>query len=54
MKFPEVPQGTIEKVSVQTESATIHFVEPDGDHEKLILIREDQQWKFWLKIPRSS
>ncbi|HEY7331159.1 MAG TPA: hypothetical protein VH592_26220 [Gemmataceae bacterium] len=53
-KYDEVPEGKIENVVVQGESATIHFLEPDGDKEKAILVRQDGQWKVWLTMPKAK
>ena len=47
----EVQEGKIEKVSVQGEKATVTFVAPDGDHEKLKLVREGSQWKVSAPVP---
>jgi hypothetical protein len=51
-KYHEVPDGKIETVVIQGESATVYFLEPDGDKEKAIFIRQDGQWKMWLTMPR--
>jgi hypothetical protein len=53
-KYHEVPDGKIDKVVIQRESATIYFLEPDGDKEKAILVRQDGQWKVWLTMPKVS
>lgn len=53
-KYDELPDSKIEKVVIQGDNATVHYLETDGDHEKLILIRHDGQWKVWLPIPRIS
>jgi hypothetical protein len=53
-KFDEVPDGKVEKVTLEKDSATVQFLEPDGDHEKVILLREGDGWKAWLIIPRVS
>jgi hypothetical protein len=50
-KYRELPESKIEKVSVQGDNATVHFLEPDDDHEKLIFVRQDGQWKAWLAMP---
>jgi hypothetical protein len=47
----EVPEGKIEKVSVQGDKATVGYVEPDGDHEKLKMVREGGQWKVSAPMP---
>lgn len=51
-KYDELPESKIEKVVVQKEDATVHFLEPDGDKERLIYLRQDGQWKAWLGIPK--
>jgi hypothetical protein len=51
-KYDEVPESKIDQVEVQGDSATIYFLEPDGDREKAILVRQDGQWKVWLTMPR--
>jgi hypothetical protein len=51
-KYHELPESQIEKVAVQADNATVHYLEPDGDHEKMILVRQEGQWKVWLAMPR--
>jgi hypothetical protein len=41
-------------VDVQGDNATLHYLEPDGDKEKLIFLREAGQWKVWLTMPRAG
>jgi hypothetical protein len=53
-KYDEVPEGIIENVVIQGDSATIHFLEPDGDKEKAIFVRQDGQWKVWLTMPKAK
>jgi hypothetical protein len=53
-KYHEVPDSTVEKVTLEKDSATVHYHEPDDEHDKLILVREDGRWKVWLTIPRIS
>jgi hypothetical protein len=53
-RYDEVPEGKIENVVIQGDSATIHFLEPDGDKEKAILVRQDGQWKVWLTMPKTK
>jgi hypothetical protein len=53
-KYDEVPDGKIEKVTVQGERATVAYVEPDGDHEKLTLVRQDSQWRVSVPMPRAT
>jgi hypothetical protein len=51
-KYRELPESTIEKVTVEGDNATVHYLEPDGDKEKLILVRQEGQWKVWLAMPK--
>jgi hypothetical protein len=53
-KYDDMPDSTIEKVVIQGESATVHYLERDGDKEKAILVRQDGQWKAWLTMPSVS
>jgi hypothetical protein len=53
-KYQELPDSKIDKVVVQGDSATIHYLEPDGDKEKAILVRQGGKWKAWLTMPRVS
>jgi hypothetical protein len=53
-KYHELPDSQIEKVTVQGDNATVHYLEPDGDHEKMIFVRQDGQWKVWLAMPKAS
>jgi hypothetical protein len=53
-RYREVPESKIEKVEVQGDSATVHYLEPDGETEKAILVRQDGSWKVWLTMPRVS
>jgi hypothetical protein len=51
-KRDEVADGIVTRVTAQGDSATVYFDEPDGDHEKLVFLREDGQWKAWMTIPK--
>lgn len=54
-KYHDIPDGKIEKVDIQGENATVHFLdEEEGDKEKAIFVRQDGQWKAWLTMPRVS
>jgi hypothetical protein len=53
-KYHEVPDSKIERVEVQGDNATVRYLEPDGDKEKLIFIRQGGQWKVWLTVPKVS
>jgi hypothetical protein len=51
-KYRELPESKIEKVTVQGDNATVHYLEPDGDKEKLIFVRQEGHWKAWLALPK--
>jgi hypothetical protein len=51
-RYHEVPDSKIDKVVVQGDSATVHYLEPDGEKEKAILVRQDGRWKVWLTMPK--
>jgi hypothetical protein len=50
-KLHEISDSKIEKVAVKERSARLTYVESDGDHESLGLVREDGRWKFLLALP---
>jgi hypothetical protein len=51
-KHHEIPDGVIDRVAIQGDSATLYYHEPDGDNEKAIFVRQDGQWKAWLTMPK--
>jgi hypothetical protein len=51
-KYHEVPGSTIDKVTVQGDTAKVDYTEEDGDKEKLSLVRQDGQWKLSLPMPK--
>ncbi len=51
-KYHELPDSKIEKVTVQGDNATVHYLEPDGDKEKLIFLHQEGQWRAWLAVPK--
>jgi hypothetical protein len=51
-KYHELPDSKIDKVAVQGDNATVHYIEPDEDKEKLHFVRQDGQWKAWLAMPK--
>jgi hypothetical protein len=53
-KYDEVADGTVTRVTVQGDSATVYFSEPDGDREKLVFLREDGRWQAWIVMPRGD
>jgi hypothetical protein len=52
-KYHEVPESQVESVTVPGEDATVRYVEPDGDHEKLTAVRQGGGWKLLLKVPKT-
>jgi hypothetical protein len=53
-KYEELSESKIDKVTVTGDKATVAYTEPDGDKEKLSLVREEGQWKVSLAIPKIS
>jgi hypothetical protein len=53
-KYGEVPESKLETVTVHGEDATLRYLEPDGDQEKLTAVRQGGQWKLLLKIPAAA
>jgi hypothetical protein len=53
-KYQDLPGSTIENVVLQGDSATVYYLESDGDKEKAIFVRQDGQWKVWLTMPTMS
>jgi hypothetical protein len=53
-KYDEVSESKIDKVTVQGDSATVNYTEPDGDKEKLSLVRQSGQWKVSLPMPKAT
>jgi hypothetical protein len=53
-KYHDMPGSTIEDVLIQADSATVHYLESDGDKEKAIFVRQGGQWKAWLPMPKVS
>lgn len=51
-KYHEVPGSTIDKVTVEGDTAKVDYTEEDGDKEKLYLVRHDGQWKLTLPMPK--
>ena len=51
-KYHELPESKIEKVVISGENATVHYIEPDDDHEKILFTRQGGEWKIWLAIPK--
>ena len=53
-KYEELSESKIDKVALQKNGATVAYTEPDGDKEKLSLVREDGQWKVSLPMPTAG
>ena len=53
-KYDELADSKIDKVTVQGDEATVAYTEPDGDKEKLALVREAGQWKLTLPMPKAA
>ena len=51
-KTAEIPGSKFDKINFERDKAWVHYIEDDGDREKLELAREDRQWKIILPIPR--
>jgi hypothetical protein len=49
-----VPESQLESVTIHGEDATVRYLEPDGDHEKLTAVRQGGGWKLLLKVPKPA
>jgi hypothetical protein len=52
-KYDDLPGSKVNQVVVTDDSATVHYVDTEGDNEKLIFVREAGAWQAWLRIPRA-
>jgi len=50
-KYDEVADSKIDKVTIQGDTATVNYIESDGDKVKLNLVRQGGQWKVSLPMP---
>jgi hypothetical protein len=50
-RYKEVIDGKIERISIQGDNATLYYRDEEGEQEKLLLVREEGEWKFWLPMP---
>lgn len=50
-KYGEVADGKFERVSIQGDNATLYYRDEEGEQEKLLLVHENGEWKFWLPMP---
>src|SRR5262245_8243568 len=50
-KYDEVPGSEVDRVVVEGDRATVHYVEADGDKESFRLTRQGGQWKLAVPMP---
>jgi hypothetical protein len=50
-RYKEIRDGKFERASIQGDNAKLYYRDDEGEQEKLILIRENGEWRFWLKMP---
>jgi hypothetical protein len=51
-KYDEIPESKLEKVAFESkDKAWAHYEEPDKEHQKVELVRQDLQWKVLLQVP---
>jgi hypothetical protein len=50
-KYDEVPGSKIKEITVQGNRATVVYIEPDEDREKLRLNRQKGKWKVSAPMP---
>lgn len=53
-KYHEIPGSKLDRVVVQGDSATLHYIEDDGDKEKLTYNRQQGRWKVSLAMPKAA
>lgn len=53
-KYEEIATSKVDKVTVQGDNATVHYLEEDGDKEKFALVRQGGQWKLIAPMPKGS
>jgi hypothetical protein len=53
-KYDEVPDATIDNVTVDGNKATVDYTEEDGDKERLHLVRQDGKWKLSIDMPKAT
>jgi hypothetical protein len=51
-KYDEIPASKITGITVQGDSATVNYLEPDGDKEKLSYTKVAGKWKVALPMPQ--
>jgi hypothetical protein len=50
-KYDEVPPSKIDRIVVEGKTATVHYVEPDGDKETFRLKQQKGKWKLVVPMP---
>jgi hypothetical protein len=51
-KYDEIADSKITGITVQGDTATLNYLEPDGDKEKLTYTRQDGKWKAAMQMPK--
>jgi hypothetical protein len=50
-KYDEIPGSKVQDVTVQGDRATVFYIEPDNDKEKLQLNRQKGKWRISAPMP---
>jgi hypothetical protein len=53
-QYREVPDGTVEEVTVEGDRATVRFLGPGRHQAKVVLVRREGGWKVSLTVPRGG
>jgi hypothetical protein len=53
-KINEIADSTFDKVEIQGDKATLHYIEEDKDHEKLSLVKQGGSWRFSFPMPPAT
>ena len=51
-KYDEIADSKIIGVTVQGDTATVNYLEADGDKQKLAYTRQDGKWKVVMPLPK--
>jgi hypothetical protein len=51
-RYDELAASKITGVTVQGDSATLNYVEPDGDKEKLTYTKQKGAWRAAVAMPK--
>jgi len=51
-KYYEIPDSKVTKVVVVSDQATVFYVEPDDDNEKLNFVRQGGKWRANMPLPK--